>query len=160
MARPSKPLALKSKNHTKSEVEKIKKAEDKLKGNNEMIYKIPSDLSKEEKKVYEFLIKELKESDILNNLDIFVLRNACFAVVGMKRVQQKLMNTDDLVERMNGDLAKNPLHNVLKDYEKTFNWCCKELGLSPSSRSAIANLNLNAQEEEEDVLLKVLRGEV
>lgn len=159
IGRPNKPLSIKSKNHTKAEILAIQEAEEQLKGKDDYIYEVPDDITDDEKVVYQFLVDELKESKILSNLDTFLLRNLSFSVAGMIRTQEMINASDKLVQKSNGDWVKNPLYGVLADYQKQFNWGCKELGLSPSSRSAIANINLQAQQQEQDPLLRVLRGE-
>ena len=41
---------------------------------------------------------------------------------------------------------------------KDFFRCCNELGLSPQSRAKLANINVQAAQQEEDPLLTLLRG--
>ena len=44
------------------------------------------------------------------------------------------------------------------EYTKDFFRCCNELSLSPQSRAKLGNINLQAKEKEDDVLLQVLAG--
>ena len=42
-------------------------------------------------------------------------------------------------------------------YTKDLYRCCNELSLSPQSRAKLANINVQAKEEEQDPLLGLLR---
>ena len=43
-------------------------------------------------------------------------------------------------------------------YTKDLFRCCSELSLSPQSRAKLGNINVQASKDNEDPLLKVLRG--
>ena len=44
-------------------------------------------------------------------------------------------------------------------YDSDFYRCCNELSLSPQSRAKISNLNLQAKEDSQDLLLQALAGD-
>ena len=159
MARAPKPVELQTRHFTNAEIETRKAAEERLKGANNLIYKPPKHLSREEKKVYMFLVNELQASGILCNLDINILEQTVDSICRMKECNDLINQHGILIKRANGDLVKNPACTAYKDYNGIFNKCCMELGLSPSGRARLAQVNLNAKQDEEDPLLQALRGD-
>ncbi|ACA54658.1 phage terminase small subunit P27 family [Clostridium botulinum] len=159
MARASKPVDLQTSHLTKEEIESRKEQEERLKGNSDKIYKPPKHLSKEEKKIYKFLVNELKESSILCNLDITILKTTVDAICRMEECKENINKYGVVLTKEDGTLYRNPATTIYKDYNSIFNKCCMEIGLSPSARAKLSVLNVNAQQEKEDPLLKVLRGD-
>ncbi|WP_342045977.1 phage terminase small subunit P27 family [Bacillus sp. OTU530] len=158
MARASKPVDLQTAHLTKEEYKQRKQAEEKLKGNDGLVYKPPSHLSKEEKKVYKFIVEELRSSQILNNLDITILETTVDAVVRMQECKN-IINEHGLVTiKEDGTLVRNPASIIYKDYNAIFNKCCMEIGLSPSARSKLAVLNVKNEQDKQDPLLQLLSG--
>ncbi|MDZ4994385.1 phage terminase small subunit P27 family [Clostridium perfringens] len=161
MARSSKPVELikESSRLTKEEYESRKLQEEKLKGNDDKVYKAPSYLSKVEKKIYKNLVKELQTSNILNNLDITILVTCVDSIVKMEECRQLINENGLVVTKTDGTLTRNPASTIYKDYNAIFNKCCMELGLSPSARSKLSVINMNAKANDEDPLLKALKGD-
>ncbi len=156
MAKASKPVEMTSKHLTKEEIEERKQQEDRLKGNDDLVYKVPRHLSKVEKKIYKFLVTELKESKILCNLDIEILEQTVNAIAKMHECKLFIDEHGIIITKENGDMVKNPACTAYKDYNAIFNKGMQELGLSPSARSRLAQLNINSQAQKEDPLLKIL----
>lgn len=156
MAKASKPVALMQKNLTKEEKEARLEAESKLKGNADLVYEAPTDLVKEEKEVYLFLVNELRELDIINNLDIELLKLASNSIVELKKARVNVRKYGQLIQKPDGSLVKNPAITILRDYESIFNRCCRELCLSPQSRMALSKMIAESQPNSEDELLKIL----
>lgn len=156
MAKASKPVALMQKNLTKEERELREEAEAKVKGKADLVFEAPTDLVKEEKEVYLFLVNELKELDIINNLDIELLKMVSNAVVELKKARVNVRKYGQLIEKSDGSVQKNPAITIVKDYESIFNRCCRELCLSPQSRMALSKVMADIQANSEDELLKVL----
>jgi P27 family predicted phage terminase small subunit len=150
MARPSKSVKTMSKNLTKEEIEVREKTEEKLKGAANKISP-PSHLNANQKKIFNYIIGELKASGILGNIDIFILETCSIAIDRLQQIE-KLINKD-----INNLLNKN-LMSAKDKYTKDFFRCCNELSLSPQSRAKIGNINLQVIQDEEDPLLKVLAG--
>lgn len=160
MARASKPVDLikESSRLTKEEYEQRKEQEEKIKGNDNLVYKIPRNLSKDGKKLYKFIVGELKASGILNNLDITMLETCVDAIIKMQECKELIEQYGLVTTKENGDLVRNPASVIYKDYNTIFNKCCMELGLSPSARSKLASINVQAKTDNEDQLLKILGG--
>lgn len=160
MSKAPKPVCLlESSRLTKEEIQTRQEQEDKLKGSDSIVYDIPKHLTKEEKLVYKFLVDELKESNILNNLDIEILTIASNTIVSLHKERELLRKEGSVVTKVNGDITKNPRFSIVKDLEKTFQWVCRELALSPSTRASLSLINANATQQEQDLLLKALKGD-
>ncbi|AGY77978.1 phage terminase small subunit P27 family [Clostridium autoethanogenum] len=159
MALSAKPVDLQRSHLTKQEITERKEEEQKLKGNNNKVYKAPSYLSKEEKKLYKFIVKELEASNILNNLDITILETTVDAIVKMKECKKILDEHGLVTPKEDGTLSRNPASLIYKDYVNIFNKCCNELGLSPSSRAKLSVINVNAKSTKEDPVLQALRDD-
>lgn len=154
MARPCKSVNVMSKNLTKEEIEKRYEAEERLKGGKDKI-KPPTYLTKEQKKIFKYIVKELKESNILTNLDIYILTTCAISINRIQRIEQQL----NLIELgIDNKQVKNMLR-IKESYMKDFFRCCNELSLSPQSRAKLANINITAEENLEDPLIKVLKGD-
>lgn len=150
MARPCKSVNVMSKNLTKEEKQTRLETEEKLKGGADKISP-PSHLNASQKKIFKYIVEELKESGILGNLDIYILSTCSIAIDRLQGIE-KLINKD--IER----LLDKDLMSAKDKYTKDFFRCCNELSLSPQSRAKLGNINLQAKEQQEDVLLQVLRG--
>lgn len=150
MARPSKSVKVMSKNLTKEERELRLETEEKLKGGADNISP-PTHLNARQRKIFNYVVDQLKESNILGNLDIYILSQTSIAIDRLQQIE-KLINKD-INNIYNKDLIK-----AKSEYTKDFFRCCNELSLSPQSRAKLGNINMQAKERDEDVLLKVLAG--
>lgn len=150
MARPSKSVKVMSKNLTKEEKELRLETEEKLKGGTDNISP-PTHLNARQKKIFNYVVDQLRESNILGNLDIYILSQTSIAIDRLQQIE-KLINKD-INNIYNKDLIK-----AKSEYTKDFFRCCNELSLSPQSRAKLGNINMQAKERGEDVLLKVLAG--
>lgn len=150
MARPSKSVKVMSKNLTKEEKELRLETEEKLKGGADNISP-PTHLNASQKKIFYYIIEQLKESGILGNLDTYILSQAAISIDRLQKIE-KMINKD-----INRIYDKNLL-KAKSEYTKDFFRCCNELSLSPQSRAKLGNINLQAEQERQDPLLQVLAG--
>jgi len=160
MARASKPIALikESSKLTKKEIKAREEQEAKLKGNDNLVYTPPMNLTDNEKELYIHLVDELAASKILNNLDITILEVTVDAIIKMNE-SKKLLNKYGMVQaKEDGSLSRNPASTIYKDYNAIFNKCCMELGMSPSARAKLGNMNINDRKEKQDPLLQAIAG--
>ncbi|NKF05294.1 phage terminase small subunit P27 family [Clostridium gasigenes] len=158
MARAAKPVDLQSSKMGKAEKKKRKEAEEKLKGNKNLVYKAPTDLDKEEKKIYLFITKELKNADVLCNLDIEMIKITVDAIMRMNECKAIIKTHGAIMYGDNDNMYRNPATLIYKDYNAIYNKCCMELGLSVSSRAKLSTINIDAAATKEDPLLKILAG--
>lgn len=150
MARPSKSVRVMSKNLTKEEKKLRLETEEKLKGGADNISP-PTYLNASQKKIFNYIIEQLKESGILGNLDTYILSQASISIDRLQKIE-KMINKD--INRIyDKDLLK-----AKSEYTKDFFRCCNELSLSPQSRAKLGNINLQAEQERQDPLLQVLAG--
>ena len=145
MGRPAKNVSVMAKHLTKEEVANRKALEEKLKGGTDKI-KPPSYLNKEQKKIFNFIVKELENAEILSNLDVFILEK-CAICLDRIRESEILLNKD---------LLNKEALKVKESYSKEFFRCCNELSLSPQSRAKLGNINLKTTQEVKDPVLKVV----
>ena len=151
MARPSKPAQLlTSCSQTKEEIRIRKEQENRLKGGENRINP-PTYLSKEQKKIFRNIVSQLKASGILGNLDVYILAQCSIAIDRLQTIEAEI-NADPSL------LRDTKLISSKEKYAKDFYRCCNELSLSPQARAKMANINLQQKQEQEDPLLKVLRG--
>ena len=150
MARPCRSVELTSKHLTKEEIRVRKENEQKLRGGADKI-KPPSYLNSKQRKIFKYIVEELKASEILSNLDIYILVTCSIAIDRLQEIE-KIINSD--IEK----LADKSLMSAKDKYTKDLFRCCNELSLSPQSRAKLGNINVQASKDIEDPLLKVLRG--
>lgn len=150
MARPAKSVKVMSKNLTKEEREIRLRNERKLKGKADKIIP-PNHLTENQKEIFNNIVHELEESGILGNLDIYILTTCSIALDRIQTIEQMINENPELMTDRDLRLANDK-------YTKDFFRCCNELSLSPQSRAKFANINLKAEQEKEDPLLKVLKS--
>lgn len=151
MARPAKPISTQSRHNTKEEIEIRLEQEEKLKGNADKI-RPPTYLSKDQKKIFKYIVSQLEASNILSNLDVYILTTASISIDRLVKIEQKI--NDNLDNLWDKDLMSS------KDkYTKDFFRCCNELSLSPQARAKIGSLALQAKKDEVDPLVAALRDD-
>lgn len=150
MARPSKSVYVTSKKLTKEETQIRKETEDKLKGAADNISP-PSHLNDKQKKIFNYIVDELKVSGILGNLDIYILSTCSIAIDRLQEIE-KMINED--VDR----LFDKALMSAKDKYTKDLFRCTNELSLSPQSRAKLGNIKIQAREDEDDPLLQAVNG--
>ncbi|OSA88412.1 UNVERIFIED_ORG: terminase [Clostridium botulinum] len=152
MARPCKSAKILTEcSQTKEEINSRIEKEKLIRGNaNNIIPSMP--LTESQYKLFEFIVDELKASEILSNLDKFLLTKAAIAI-------DRLHYIESLVNKKQNLLFNKDVMSKKDSYDKDFYRCCNELCLSPQSRAKIANININTKNAEEDAVIKALRGE-
>jgi P27 family predicted phage terminase small subunit len=164
MARQKKPASLKAgKSETKEQLAVREEIEKQLLGGTDKIATVPSHLNDLAQVYYQFLVNELEIGGLLSNLDIPLLEQTADTLSKIRECDSAL-NQQGLVlsgvDRYGHDYAKeNPYVKIKMGYLNQFRNLANQLGLSPSSRAALASKKIDKQAEEEDPLLKVLRGE-
>ena len=151
MARPAISASVTSKHLTKEEKENKIEAEKKLKGKSDNI-KPPTYLSKEQKKIFKYIVSELVNADILGNLDIYVLATCAICIDRLQEIE-KLINED--IEK----LSDRKLMSSRKDYQSDLFRCMSELSMTPQARAKLGNINANAITNKEDPVLSILRDD-
>lgn len=126
---------------TKAEIEKRKKAEEKLTPKKDKI-KCPSWLDKEAKKEWRRIYKELEELNLLTNVDITALAIYCDAyskyIKANKEIEEKGMFVEYTNKAGATNTIENPAINTAKKYADIIRRMCAEFGLTPSARAKLA----------------------
>lgn len=134
MARPAKSIAMKTGLMTKEEINKRLEGETLLKGQADKIT-APSYLTLSQQKIFKYIVRNLEESGILGNLDVYVLSQTAITIDRIQECEKKI-NEQGLFD-LEG--KQNPAIKVKESYTKDFFRCCNELSLSPQARAKIAN---------------------
>lgn len=151
MARPSKSVEVMSKHLTKEEIRIRSENQETIKGNSDNI--VPSQpLNDNQLELFNFIISELKASGVLSNLDKFILTKCVISI-------DRLQYIENIINRTHQAMMNKELMSAKDKYDKDFYRCCNELCLSPQSRAKISNINQSVKDNEEDPLLKALKGE-
>ena len=150
----------KGKSETKEQLRVRAAAEEKLMGENDLIYDVPEHLDDLAKEYYEFLVKELEISKILSNLDIPLLEQTSDALSKMRQCDV-IINKEGLsissIDKYGSEIVKeHPIVNTKQKYLNQFRALSTQLGLSPASRAQLAGMQVDKKETSEDPLLKIL----
>lgn len=164
MARSRKPAGLKKGcSESKEQLRKREELERQLMGSNENVKNIPDHLTAEEKIYYSWLITEIEISGIITNLDIPLLEQTANCLYIMRNCDDHIRENGILVKKIdrfgNVEDKANPSIKVKLDYQSKYATLCNQLGLSPAARASLAGKKAEVEEEQEDKVLKILRGE-
>ena len=148
MGRPSKNINVISKHLTKEEKQKRQDQEEQLKGRVDNISP-PNYLNNNQINLFNYIKNELEESELLSNLDIYILTSCVIAIDRLEFIESKINKNPGLI-------MQNQIMSAKDKYTKDFYRCCNELSLSPQSRAKIGTLKLQAKAKEKDPVLKAL----
>ncbi|MGN2369388.1 phage terminase small subunit P27 family [Clostridium cagae] len=152
MARPCKSASILSEcSQTKDEINERVANEEKLKGKSDKIEPTQK-LNENQLFLFNFIKNELIDSNILGNLDSFILTKCAIAIDRLQYIEKRINDKNSLM--FNKDFM-----SPKKLYDADFYRCCNELSLSPQSRAKLANINLTAKEKKEDPLLQALNDD-
>lgn len=164
MARQRKPSSLKQgKSENKEQLAEREAIERQLMGNSDDVSSIPDYLSDEEKIYYEWLINEIEICGIITNLDKPLIEQTANCLWVMHKCDMHIRENGVLVAKTDRfglvEEKENPSIKIKLAYQSKYQTLCNSLGLSPSARASLAGKKIEAKENEEDLVLKVLRGD-
>lgn len=163
IGRPKKPASLQTGNNmSKAEKDRLAKAEQEIKGNDDMIYDVPNHLDDRAKKYYKFIIDQLNATNLLSNLDKPLVEQVADSLSKIRQCDE-IINRDGVLideEDRSGKIAQreHPTIATKMKYLDRFRNLSTQLGMSPSSRAALAALNIEKIEEDEDMLINLLKN--
>lgn len=101
----------------------------------------PAGMSEPSRAVWDRLIGDYGHTGVLTGVDADAMRIYCEAVVRYEQAAQLLEGSGPLVKgaRAN-ELVKNPLHQVVRDNADLVRAFARELGFTPSARSALSEI--------------------
>lgn len=148
MGRPAKTVSTNSRHNTKKDIEIRKAAEEKARGGMDKLIP-PRYLTKEQKVIYRYIVDNLKEAEILGNLDHYILAMTAVTIDSIIQFDKAMNQVEDIMEKSKLIAARN---NLAKDFFR----CCNELSLSPQARAKISIANVKTIRENQNPLLEVL----
>lgn len=147
MARPCKPASLLTEcSQTKAEIQERIDNEKKLRGDSSNL-KPPKHLNAVQKKIFKEIVRKLDASQILSDKDNYLVAEFAISIDRLQEIERRINDHVDF-------LFDTQVMSSKDKYTKIFFRCCNELGFSPQSRAKIANINLQAKEE--NPLIKAL----
>jgi|SRR5690242_3044973 P27 family predicted phage terminase small subunit len=149
MGRPPKNVEVNNKRFTKAELETRLQAENEIKGFNDSIK--PSDrLNANQKKIFKYIVENLKQAKLLGNLDTYHLEATCIAIDRLQTIE--MMINQDFSKAFDKEVM-----NTKAKYTADFNKGVEMFALAPAARAKFGVMAANKAKEEADPLLKVLK---
>lgn len=145
MARPAKAAATRTGNMTKNEKNERIEQESRIRGEDNALAP-PDYLTNKQKDLFNYIVEQLKASEILGNLDAFILAQAAISI-------DRLRYIEDSINKDAALLFDSKFMASKDKYTKDFFRCCNELSLSPQSRAKLANQFVQSKK---DPLLEAL----
>lgn len=130
MARPAKSARVKTGTIVKEDEANRIELEDKLRGNSDKLIP-PVYMTASQMGIFNYIMAELQEANILGNLDLFILAQTAIAV---DRIQDFDRQANDHPEL----LLTNAFRQARSEASKEYFRCCNELCLSPQSRAKLS----------------------
>lgn len=137
------------KSQTKAEINTRIEIEDAIKGNCESL-QASNRLNANQKRIFNYIVSELKPSKILANLDSYILEMGVIAIDRLQVIEKTINQDFDMIYNKELMSAKTKYTN---EFLKFVNEAC----LSPQSRAKMGVLASNKMMEDADPLLKVLQ---
>lgn len=150
MARPAKSVTTKTGQITKAEKEARTKVEKALKGGDDLTP--PPYLTESQVEVYNFILGQLEESNLLGQIDVFILSRAAVTIDRLKYMDQRAAEDPDL-------LFDNSFRLAQTQASSEFFRCCNELCLSPQARAKLSISAAKSQEPKKKTLMDLINAE-
>lgn len=144
MGRPAKAIKSKSGKIGNEEAEQRAAIEDKLRGGSEKLVP-PLYLTESQMEIFNYIMAELQEADILGNLDLFILAQTSIAVDRIQSLDRKANDEPEL-------LFENAYRQARSEASKEYFRCCNELCLSPQSRAKLSVAKIKPGEKKKTIM--------
>lgn len=148
MGRPAKAINSKVSHDTKEEIEIRQETEKKLRGKSNRLTP-PKYLTPEQKKIFRYIVTNLKEAEVLGNLDIYIL-SVTAVTIG------NLIELDKAINFETNAALRLKMMATRDKYTKDFFRCCNELSLSPQARAKLSITDVKSSKENKNPLLAAL----
>lgn len=164
MGKMKRPASLKKgKSENKQQLAEREEVEKKLMGNSDDVQVVPEYLTDEEKIYYTWLIHEIEICGLISNLDKPLLEQTANCLWVMHKCDEHIRANGILVSKPDRfglvEEKENPSIKIKLSYQSKYQTLCNSLGLSPAARAGLASKKIEAKQNEEDPLLKILRGD-
>lgn len=144
MGRPAKAVAAKTGKVAAEETEQRAAIEDKLRGKKDKLVP-PLYLTDSQMDIFNYIMGELQEADILGNLDLFILAQTAIAVDRIQELDRKANQDKDI-------LFENAFRQARSEASKEYFRCCNELCLSPQSRAKLSIAKVKPGEKKKTIM--------
>ena len=164
MARTKLPAALQKGNTwSKEDLEKMDRLEREMIGSDDAIEEVPDHLDEYAKIYYQYIIENLKTSKIpLSNLDKPTIEMVADCLSKIYQCQIAIKEQGLTVEKTerNGAVTyvANPHIKIMHDYQAKFIQMSSQLGMTPSSRSSLASMQVESKVEEQDEVMQLIKS--
>lgn len=151
MARPRKPLALKTGDMKIVDIQKRQQEEEAVKTNSEQLDTPPDWMNETARLEWERLIVDLKKIDILGNLDLNNLAGYCNAYSMYRKASEELEKADLTIKKQTKtgeQIVINPLVDVQKKYAEEMRRFGALCGLTFDSRLKAGIMKVEKQQDE------------
>lgn len=102
---------------------------------------MPRGMSQAARNIWHRIVADYGETGVLTRVDTDAFRVYCEAVARYQHAAQLLEKSGPLVRGARaGELVKNPLHQVVRDNADLVRAFARELGFTPSARSALTEV--------------------
>jgi len=140
---------------SKEEIETRQAAEDAIKPASDDI-KRPTWLDAVGREMWNRIVKELRATDMMTNVDVYALAIACDAYSKFVLTSKAIKKDGLVLEHKNTKGATNRVANpnaaLANQYAKMFKSFCSEFGLSPAARARLAKpKDVNEDDEDDDL---------
>jgi len=98
---------------------------------------MPRDMSLDAKKVWARIMRDFGHTGILTAVDTDSFRAYCEAVARYKHAATLLESSGPLVRGRDGNLVRNPLHQIVRDNAILMRAFARELGFAPAAREGL-----------------------
>lgn len=161
MARPRKAASMQTGHtHSKEKLKEIAEYEARLTGDIDKIKIVPDYLDTLGQAYYDYIVKELDVSKLLCNLDIPLVEQTADCLSKIRKADEIINREGIIITQMdrNGNeiIKEHPAIGTKMKYLDRFTKLSGQLSMSPTSRATIASMQIQAKEEEEDPVLKLL----
>jgi P27 family predicted phage terminase small subunit len=95
--------------------------------------RMPADMDADAKVVWRRVLRDMRHTGVIRAADADILRCYCEAVSRYAQAARLYAQSGPITKR-DGNLVKNPLHQVARDNADEIRQFARELGLSPSAR--------------------------
>lgn len=144
MARPSKSMASSTGKISKEEKKIRLENENKLKGASDKIIP-PKHMNKRQKEIFNYIVENLENAQILGNLDIYILNLTAIAIERLEYLETKSKKDDEFI-------FTSKYKNAHDMYTKDFFRGCNELCLSPQARAKLSITQIPKKEDKTKLL--------
>ena len=117
---------------------------------------MPAGMSNMAQAIWDRIIRDYGHTGVLTSVDSHALRVFCEAVVRYEHAAAMLEKSGPLTRgARRAELVKNPLHQIVRDDADLIRAFARELGFTPSARSALTAVK---EADEDDAMARWLAG--